>query len=351
MDDDYINEDTIALRKSANSEGHSNKTSEETQSTKSYDIGEDGNPYYHQLEETAQGKKHEEQAFRKQLNKSIRNIVSGTNHKGIRLIVHRPEVTSELIEEYYKLSSKLMPVVSELVRKTMPLLIHEDSSSVSKNHLYGSQFNADSIAKKDFRYFAKKRSPDESPSLVVALRIDESASMSAFGRLEAAKRAAIAVYEFCEQCNIPIIIYGDTADRSSLEQMSLFAYCDFTHAESDDCFRLMNIQGRSNNRDGMAIRILAEKLLMTNEQTKLMISISDGQPKAMPDYSGDVAVSDMQMVLKEYRRKGITFLAAAIGQDKDTICNIYGKESFLDITDLRQLPLSLVKIIARYLSR
>ena len=127
-------------------------------------------------------------------------MVSGTNHQGIRLIVHRPEITPELIEEYNKLYSETMPVVKELVRKTMPLLIHEDSTSISKNHLYGSQFNADSIAKKDFRYYAKKRPPDESPSLVVALRIDESASMSAFGRLEAAKHAAVAVYEFCEQC-------------------------------------------------------------------------------------------------------------------------------------------------------
>ena len=346
-----ISEDAIPLRKSADSEGHSNKASEDTQTTKSTDIGEDGNPYYHQLESTTPEKRQEEQAFRKQLNKSIRNMVSGTNHQGIRLIVHRPEITPEFIEEYNKLSSETMPVVKELVRKTMPLLIHEDSTSISKNHLYGSQFNADSIAKKDFRYYAKKRPPDESPSLVVALRIDESASMSAFGRLEAAKHATVAVYEFCEQCKIPIIIYGDTADSSPLEQMSLYAYCDFVHAEQEDRFRLMNIKGRSNNRDGMAIRILSEKLLMTKEQTKLMISISDGQPKAMPNYSGDVAIRDMQMVLKEYRRKGITFLAAAIGQDKDTICDIYGKESFLDITDLRQLPVRLVKIIARYLSR
>lgn len=314
-------------------------------------MDEDGNPYYHQLEPLLQEKKQADQGYRKQLNKSIRDIVSNTNHKGIKLIVHRPEITLKTIEEYQKLSSEIMPVVNELVRKTMPLLIHEESSSVSKNHLYGIKFNADSIAKKDFRYFAKKRPPEDSPSLVVALRIDESASMAAFGRLEAAKRAAVAIYEFCEQCKIPIIIYGDTADRSSLEQMSIYAYCDFTHTEPEDRFRLMNIQGRSNNRDGMAIGILAEKLLMSKEQTKLLISISDGQPKAMPNYSGNVAISDMQAVIKEYRRKGITFLAAAIGQDKDTICNIYGKESFLDITDLKQLPLRLVKIISRYLYR
>lgn len=346
-----MSEEAIPLRRSADSEGHSNKISKNTKTTKSSDIGEDGNPYYHQLESLEQEKKKAEQDFRKQLNKDIRSMVSGTNHEKIKLIVHRSEVTTKLVEEYGKLSSELMPVVDELIRKTKQLLIHEESSSISKNHLYGSQFNVDSVAKKDFRYFAKKRTPDEVPSLVVALRIDESASMSAFGRLEAAKRAAIAVYEFCEQCNIPIIIYGDTADSSSLEQMSLYAYCDYIHKDKADRFRLMNIQARSNNRDGMAMRILAEKLLVAKEQTKLLISISDGQPKAMPDYSGSVAITDMQMVLNEYKRKGIIFLAAAIGQDKDTISSIYGKESFLDITDLRQLPLRLVKIIARYLSK
>jgi len=95
-----ISEDAIPLRKSADSEGHSNKASEDTQTTKSTDIGEDGNPYYHQLESSTQEKRQEEQAFRKQLNKSIRNMVSGTNHQGIRLIVHRPEITPEFIEEY-----------------------------------------------------------------------------------------------------------------------------------------------------------------------------------------------------------------------------------------------------------
>lgn len=79
------------------------------------------------------------------------------------------------------------------------------------------------------------------------------------------------------------------------------------------------------------------------------ISISDGQPKAMPDYTGELANNDMKQVIQEYGRKGVLFLAAAIGQDKETICDIYGPERFLDITDLRQLPVRLVQIIARYL--
>ena len=69
----------------------------------------------------------------------------------------------------------------------------------------------------------------------------------------------------------------------------------------------------------------------------------------MPDYSGSSAADDMKQTIKEYTRKGIVFLAAAIGQDKDSICEIYGQERFIDITDLKQLPARLVQTIARYL--
>lgn len=230
-----------------------------------------------------------------------------------------------------------------------PLLEHEISSEFAKSQLYGTKFCADQVAAMDFRYFARKRPPEEEPSLAVALRIDESASMSAFGRLEAAKQAAVALYEFCTGCGIPIMVYGDTADRSKLEQMSVYAYVDFESNDPDDKYALMNIQARSNNRDGMALRILAERLLHAPQKTKLIISISDGQPKAMPDYTGEKAARDMKDTLQTYRRKGIQFLAAAIGQDKEAIRELYGAEHTLDITDLKQLPARLVHIIARLL--
>lgn len=99
----------------------------------------------------------------------------------------------------------------------------------------------------------------------------------------------------------------------------------------------------------MALRVLSEKLAKAPQTTKLLISLSDGQPKAMPDYSGKLAVEDMKQIIKEYGRKGVIFLAAAIGQDKDAICEIYGQEHFIDISDLKQLPMRLVQIIARYL--
>ena len=173
--------------------------------------------------------------------------------------------------------------------------------------------------------------------------------MSAFGRLDASKQAAIALYEFCTGCDIPILVYGDTADRSKFEQMSIYSYVDFESKDPDEKYALMKIQARSNNRDGMALRIISDRLLKVQQNTKLVISISDGQPKAMPDYTGEKAASDMKNTLLEYRRKGIQFLAAAIGQDKEAIRELYGAENTLDITELKQLPARLVQVIARLL--
>ena len=344
---DKADKNAIRLRKSADSKGHSDKSSDKNSDVSSNDNGENGTPFYHELDKPVTNEQKME--FRKQLNKEARQSVHGSCHEDIKLIVHRPEATEEDWEEYNSMATTLLPVIRELIHKTNPLLEHEVSAEFAKSQLYGTKFCADQAASLNFRVFARKRPPQEEPSLAVALRIDESASMSAFGRLEAAKQAAVALYEFCTGCGIPIMVYGDTADRSKLEQMSVYAYVDFESKDADEKYALMNIQARSNNRDGMALRIISDRLLNAPQKTKLIISISDGQPKAMPDYTGEKASYDMKDTLQEFRRKGIQFLAAAIGQDKEAIRELYGAENTLDITDLKQLPARLVQVIARFL--
>ena len=345
---DQADKNAVRLRKSEDSEGHSDTSSDKNTDTSSNDNGENSTPFYHELDksDTTELQKKE---FRKQLNREARQSVQGSVHEDIKLIVHRPEVTYQNREEYNRMMTTLMPVIRELIRKTNPLLEHDLSAEFAKSRLYGTKFCADQVASMDFRTFARKRPPEEEPSIAVALRIDESASMSAFGRLEAAKQTAVALYEFCTRCGIPIMVYGDTADRSKLEQMSIHAYVDFESKNASEKYALMNIQARSNNRDGMALRIISDRLLNAPQKSKLIISISDGQPKAMPDYSGEKAAYDMKDTLQEFRRKGIHFLAAAIGQDKEAIRELYGAENTLDITDLKQLPARLVQVIARFM--
>jgi len=343
-------EPAVELRRRSDSEGESNKTLESSVQTKTIDIEEDGKAIYHELSKEEDKKiQDEKMSFRKKLNSEARNAVKGSIHENIKMIVHRPEPNEEERKEYYKVVSELYPIIQELSNKTKPILEHEIAASQSNNKMYGNNFHPEKVVYSDFKYFSKKSPPDEKPTLAVALRIDQSASMNAFGRLEIAKKSATCVYEFCKKCNIPILIYGDTADRSPKEQMSMYSYIDWNNSILNDAASLMCIKSISNNRDGMAMRILAEKLVKVPHTTKLLISISDGMPKALPDYSGNIAIQDMKKLIKEYTRKGITFLAAAIGQDKETICDIYGNDRYIDITDLKELPARLVKTIARYL--
>ena len=89
----------------------------------------------------------------------------------------------------------------------------------------------------------------------------------------------------------------------------------------------MDISARGSNRDGAALRFVAERLSHRPEELKLLILVSDGQP-ADTGYYGTAAEEDLRGIQQEYRRKGILFVAAAIGDDKENMERIYG-DSFL----------------------
>ena len=92
---------------------------------------------------------------------------------------------------------------------------------------------------------------------------------------------------------------------------------------------------------------MAERLSRRPEPVKLLILVSDGQP-ADTGYYGTAAEEDLRGIKHEYQRKGILFVAAAIGDDKENIERIYG-DSFLDITDLNLLPSKLTSVVKKHL--
>lgn len=286
--------------------------------------------------------------IKKQLNKEARQIMKETIHEKEGLIVHRPSFQGKT-PEVRELHMQVMPIVESLSRQILELLDNEQTETYQKGKYEGQRFNASKVAYGDLRNFDKKNPPHEQPSLAVAVRIDESGSMIRDDRIEAAKKAAIAIAEFSKKVDIPLLIYGDTADRSSREKTSLFSYKEFEDGFQWLNEKLVTMKPRQNNRDGAALRLAAEKLNRQSATTKLLLNISDGQSKALPDYTGKKAKEDIQSVLKEYERQGILFVSAAIGQDKEEIKSIYGESRFVDITDLNKFPKQMIQLIARYL--
>ena len=282
--------------------------------------------------------------------KSDSKLISyGGIHKNIRIKVHRPEFTHEDKLNYTENNKKYIKAANELANRVLPFLKNEVSTQYSKNRYYGTKFEASNVAKKDYRYFSKKNPPNESPSMAVALRIDESGSMKANNRIEMAKATAILIWEFCKKCSIPIGIYGDTADINNTEDVSIYSYSDFDNQDKNDCYRMMKISPKSNNRDGVSIKYVAEKLLKVDADIKVLFIISDGKPLAKPNYKDELAKEDLKSVISEYSRKGINFFVAAIGNDRDVIKDIYGQNKFLDISNINELPNRISMILKNLL--
>ena len=81
--------------------------------------------------------------------------------------------------------------------------------------------------------------------------------------------------------------------------MELFSYAEFDGYDNDDKYRLMDISARGSNRDGAALRFVAEKLSKRPESVKLLILVSDGQPAA-DGYYGTAAEEDLRGIKQEY---------------------------------------------------
>lgn len=270
-------------------------------------------------------------------------------HHGVRIRVNRTvHVDDSMTEAYRTVSAPLMALSKRLQKQLEHLLNETQYTGKQTGLIMGRKLQTRDIHRRDGKIFTRNRLPQEEKRLAVALLVDESGSMSADDRIEHAQLAAIVLYEFCRNAGIPVIVYGhSTVNGYSNEDVMMYAYAEFDSVDNKDAYRMMGIQARRNNRDGAALQYVSERLLTRDEETKLCIVLSDGQPYA-ESYHGSAAIRDMQEVIHSYRNKGITFFAAAIGADKPQIESIY-REGYLDITDLTKLPLHLTRLVSHYL--
>lgn len=286
-----------------------------------------------------------EDELTQELQAEADSIRYGNIHKGYPVNINRISyVTDEMMESYARIAPPLL-LLSKRMQKTVSQVLKDMREGAKlDNLLLGRRINARSLYRNDGHYFYKNRLPD-SPSIAIGLLLDESGSMSSKDRITYARAAAIIIYNFCKSLGIPVIVYGHTEDYRDVVQ--LYAYAEFDSIDNKDMYRMMDISARSGNRDGAALRYMAERLLHRDEIIKLLFLVSDGQP-AGTDYYGTEAEADLRGIKKEYENKGIQLFAAAIGDDKPNIQRIY-RDGFLDITDLEKLPENIARLIIGYI--
>ena len=299
------------------------------------------------LKEAAAEKAQEayEQQLSEELQKAANEIHYGNAHAGIHVTIHRiQEISDHLIRQYEEVAPPLLRASKRLQSTILPLLKEEAEGGKQKNLLYGRRLDMRSFHHQDGSFFIRTRLPADEQRLAVGLLIDESGSMGWGDRITHARKTALVLYDFCISLGIPVTIYGHSTDCRGV---ALYSYAEFDSVDEKDRYRLMDMIDRSGNRDGAALRFVAEHLAKRPEKRKLLILISDGQP-ADDGYYGTEAEADLRGIKKEYARQNIILFAAAIGDDKDAIQRIY-QEGFLDITRLDDLPKNLTILIKQYL--
>lgn len=288
-----------------------------------------------------------QQEMTEELQNAANDIHYGSAHAGIHVTVHRmPGVSDHMVTDYQSIAPPLIRASKRLQKTIAPLLKEESEGGKLKNLQFGKRLDTRALHHEDGTFFIRTRLPSDEQKLAVGLLIDESGSMGWADRITYAKMTAIVLYDFCQSLQIPITIYGHTTPDYGAG-VELYSYAEFDSIDASDRYRLMDMCARNGNRDGAALRFVAEHLSKRPESQKLLIIISDGQP-ADYGYQGTEAEADLRGIKKEYSKKNITLFAAAIGDDKENIKRIY-QDGFLDITNLEDLPKNMALLVKQHL--
>jgi cobalamin biosynthesis protein CobT len=228
----------------------------------------------------------------KELNDAAKSISYGNIHNGVNIAVHRiADVDEQLQDQYHAISGPLLNISRQLQRSLIQKLKDQQRGGKQTGLVMGRRLDAHALCRNDGKVFYKNNLPNEIPRISVGLLLDESGSMSCGDRATYARAAAIILYDFCQSLNIPIMVYGhSTGWRTGVD---LYSYAEFDSIDKNDKYRLMDISARGSNRDGAALRYVAEQLSKREEEVRILILVSDGQP-ADSGYSGTAAEEDLR---------------------------------------------------------
>lgn len=293
----------------------------------------------------------EEKNLEKALKKELRDLKPDDVHKGVKMALHRTvEVTEMQKRAYERIAPKIKRTSARLQKSVEDLLMHREGGVFSGLYM-GKRLSRGSLYRLDGKIFEKKLLPEDGFSVAFAILVDESGSMELDNRIGHAMETSLVLYDFCRCLDIPVMVCGHSTHSSGaripVETVDIYSYGEFESVDGKDQFRMMDMKDRGGNRDGAALRFVGEHLLKRDEEIKILIIISDGNPAAH-GYYGILAKEDLQRIKRDLTRRGVRLFAAAIGDDRAQIESIY-KDGFLNISDLNTMPAKLADLLIKYI--
>ena len=184
-------------------------------------------------------------------------------------------------------------------------------------------------------------------SMAVMFMVDMSGSTKGWIN-EAEREALVMLCEVLEKLGDQYAIYGFSGiGRKRCEIYHIKHFDDPYNADTKA--RIAGIIPKDYTRLGVAIRHLTEKLNAVEAKTRLLITLSDGKPEDYFDiYNTQYGIEDTRQALFEARRTGIHPFCITIDQrGKDYLPHMYGHANWVEIDDVKKLPLKVADIYRR----
>ncbi len=166
--------------------------------------------------------------------------------------------------------------------------------------------------------FYRKNAPSVNLDAVFGLLVDGSASM--LDKLDETKRAVLLFHDVLRQLGVSHEIssyYEDAYNASKEVQPNVFGLMHtFTDRNKDNGLSILSFDANEDNRDGFAIRWMANQLGARQEKHKFLLVFSDGEPSAFGyDRNG---ILDTAEAVMETEKKGISVIHLFLSTEEPT---------------------------------
>jgi len=247
------------------------------------------------------------------------------------IFFHKVEKDSITYMDEYRDIRKYIPAVRKM------LLYNDYENKYVIKRMHNGRFDASKIvdAYQGVQDVYELQGLHKTEKMAVCLVVDLSSSMGG-SRIKAAKKSAILLYEsFLGIKSVDLYVYGHSADITTRNSTDIYTFIEPGHNSK---FNLGNIYAKSQNRDGVAIRAIVDRVRTFTDRKVLMFYIADGNPCA----SGYSSMPHVKEEVLRAEKKGFDILNIAIEAhySPDAMFKHYVK-----FTNMDELPRQLTAIV------
>lgn len=174
----------------------------------------------------------------------------------------------------------------------------------------------------------------------VCVLIDESGSMSG-KRIESARDTAVLINEALKGVsNVELFIYGHSGDNKRCFSTELFVYKERDYSPK---YSLGSVRAREQNRDGVAIFEVAQRVRKQTKNPVLFFILSDGAPCA-GHYGGTSAMEHVKSNVQKVEKMGMYVIQVCIYHSYDPSTMF---KNFVVMDNMDSLPIELGRAIKK----